>query len=58
MHANRLMPNVYRKKLLAFTINCFEKRLQIMLDKRKKLVDNDARVRKKHVHPVPSWRNW
>ena len=21
MHANRLMPNVYRKKLLAFTIN-------------------------------------
>ena len=23
MHANRLMPNVYRKKLLAFTI-CFE----------------------------------
>ena len=23
MHANRLMPNVYRKKLLAFTIICF-----------------------------------
>ena len=22
MHANRLMPNVYRKKLLAFTISC------------------------------------
>ncbi len=36
----------------------FEKRLQIMFDKRKKLVDNDARVRKKHIHPVPSWRNW
>ena len=24
MHANRLMPNVYRKKLLAFTINPIE----------------------------------
>ena len=25
MHANRLMPNVYRKKLLAFTIKAFAK---------------------------------
>ncbi len=24
MHANRLMPNVYRKKLLAFTIICIQ----------------------------------
>ena len=30
MHANRLMPNVYRKKLLAFTINTL-RRLSVLI---------------------------